>query len=335
MFGISPMTWKLWIRFGKVPAGRILSDICGGKRSFYTQEELEQIRVQLETPDASRPYRDAERPGEYVLPAGMVRRDEAWGMFGVNRCAWERWERQALIECGEMMFVAGGGRLKVYPLAELKRLLAAFGKFSPPYADPERPGCVRVPLSGRGLVRREAIIDAADLPLVETGTCSCSGGAKHGLSGGRSDVHVSFHAPGGTPVPLRRIIMGVAGREQQVGHLNEDPLDCRRENLVVQTVSERSWGARKKTLIRNKPPSSRFKGVYWDSWSSKWRAAIKCHGVSRKLGRFGDEVAAAEAYDEAARELFGEHAWLNFPDGVEARLAMESAKAESDSRAAA
>jgi hypothetical protein len=330
------MTWKLWVHQGKVPAGRILPDVCGGKRSFYTPEELEQIRVHLETPDASRPYRDAERPGEYVVPAGMVQRDEAWGMFGVSQNTWYGWEKKGLIECGEMMFVAGGGRLKVYPLAELKRLLAAFGKFSPPYADLERPGCVRVPLCGRReMLRREAIIDAVDLALVETGTCSCAGGGKQGSGGGRSDVHVSFHAPGGTPVPLRRIIMGVAGREQQVGHLNEDPLDCRRENLVVQTICERSWGARKMKLIKNKPPTSRFKGVYWDAWSSKWRAGIKCNGVDRKLGRFGDEIAAAEAYDEAARELFGEHARLNFPDGVDARLAIEAATSEADSRVAA
>jgi hypothetical protein len=49
-----------------------------------------------------------------------------------------------------------------------------------------------------------------------------------------------------------------------------------------------------------------------------------------RLGRFRDELAAAEAYDEAARELFGEYARLNFPDGVDAWLQADAAKAADD-----
>lgn len=336
MFGISLMTWQSWVGQGKVPAGKIISGFRGGRRSVYTLDELHRIREAMLTPDPSRPYRDPERPGAYVMPAGMVRREEAWGLFGVSRPTWERWERQGLMNCGEMLYVAGGGvRLKVYPLAELKRLLAAFGRFAPPYPDPDRPGCVRVPLTGRGTKRPEAIIDAADLALVEAGTCSCAGGGEQGSAGGRCDVHVSFHAPGGRPVPLRRLIMGVAGREHQVGHLNDDPLDCRRENLIVRTVAQRSYTTRKREIVSGRPTTSRFKGVYFETFTGRWRARIQCNGVQRILGRFRNEVAAAEAYDEAARELFGEHAWLNFPDGADARLANEAPSREADSRAAA
>jgi hypothetical protein len=42
--------------------------------------------------------------------------------------------------------------------------------------------------------------------------------------------------------------------------------------------------------------------------------------VHRYIGRFDDELAAAEAYDEAARDVFGEHAYLNFPDGIDGAL---------------
>jgi hypothetical protein len=46
-------------------------------------------------------------------------------------------------------------------------------------------------------------------------------------------------------------------------------------------------------------------------------------GKTKRLGRFGDQMAAAVAYDEAATQYFGEHARLNFPDGVDAWLEKE------------
>ena len=52
----------------------------------------------------------------------------------------------------------------------------------------------------------------------------------------RASANVLPAGMGGRPVPLRRLIMGVAGREQQVGHLNDDPLDCRRENRQSQNL---------------------------------------------------------------------------------------------------
>ena len=67
-----------------------------------------------------------------------------------------------------------------------------------------------------------------------------------------------------------------------------------------------------------RPCSSRFKGVCFEKFTGKWRAAIVVDAKTIRLGRFRDETAAAEAYDEAARELFGEHARPNFPDGIDA-----------------
>ena len=70
--------------------------------------------------------------------------------------------------------------------------------------------------------------------------------------------------------------------------------------------------------------TSRFKGVCWDKRRGKWKAYIKKDQVMRNIGMFRDELAAAQAYDEAARELFGEHARTNFPDGVDAWLSKEA-----------
>jgi hypothetical protein len=184
-----------------------------------------------------------------------------------------------------------------------------------------------VPLEGRDIQRREAIIDADAVPLIE-------GGKAHWATGGAETGFVGYWSADVGQVPLRRLIMNITDSDLNVRHLNGDPLDCRRENLVVRTVKQRSWNAKKIRSINGRAPTSDFKGVYWDKRTKQWRAGIKAHGKDYKLGRFGSEVAAAEAYDEMARELFGEHAYLNFPDGIDAWLQQqaEELKAEAGER---
>jgi hypothetical protein len=172
-----------------------------------------------------------------------------------------------------------------------------------------------VPLGGRDIKRREAIVDAECLPLIEGGSCSWSSHKDSGF--------VAFTRGATRGVPLRRIIMGMTGSDLNVRHANDDPLDCRRENLVAWTVKQRTRNTRKIKAIKGVPPTSRFKGVYWESYTKKWRAVIGVDGKTKRLGRFGDQMAAAVAYDEAATQYFGEHARLNFPDGVEAWLEKE------------
>ena len=159
-------------------------------------------------------------------------------------------------------------------------------------------------------------IDAESLPLIEEGHCHIAGVGK--------GAFVSFWNSRGNHVPLRRLIMGVEGAGFNVRHLNDDPLDCRRENLVVRTIRQRTRNMRKAMSIKGRPPTSRFKGVYWHKATKRWQARITVDGKDRRLGRFGDEISAAVAYDEAAQLWFGEHARLNFPDGVDAWLEAEA-----------
>lgn len=63
------------------------------------------------------------------------------------------------------------------------------------------------------------------------------------------------------------------------------------------------------------PTSSKFKGVCFDKKWGKWTAQIT-NGKKIHLGRFGTELEAAQAYDKAAKEHFGEFAVLNFPTKV-------------------
>ena len=57
--------------------------------------------------------------------------------------------------------------------------------------------------------------------------------------------------------------------------------------------------------------SSDYKGVTWDR--NKWKARVSYKGVTYDLGRFDDEIKAAQAYDRKARELDPKFAFLNFP----------------------
>ena len=109
---------------------------------------------------------------------------------------------------------------------------------------------------------------------------------------------------------MHRVIMDAQPGEQ-VDHINRDGLDNRRENLRLCSSSQNNGNQRKTR------GSSRFKGVSWHKEGRKWQTGIKLHGTQRHLGLFTDEVEAAHAYDDAAREKFGEFARVNFPVGGE------------------
>jgi len=49
-------------------------------------------------------------------------------------------------------------------------------------------------------------------------------------------------------------------------------------------------------------------------------AQIKHKGVTQRLGLYDDPAEAARVRDRKAVELFGEYAWLNFPDEVQGRI---------------
>jgi hypothetical protein len=316
MFGVARLTWKSWVVQGKVPRGKWFLIPGGGRCYLWAVEDVKRMLEEMRGPDKA--YWDPENPGFYRVPPGYVGRKEAWRMFGVDKGTWKRWEREGQITCGKRV---NRGGPKLYKVEDLERLLEEFGRYVPPYPDPDRPGCYRVPLSGWDIRRREAIISAEDLPIVEGERWGWNAGA--GRS--RDDRGYVAHSKRGETTPLHRIIMGVTDPSLTVMHVNDDPLDCRRENLVLRTFSERSGAARKQRTYRGRQCTSRYKGVCWSEEKGKWVAQIKMEGRHRCLGYFDDEIAAAEAYDEAAIRAWGEHARLNFPNGIDAELARAAA----------
>ena len=188
------------------------------------------------------------------------------------------------------------------------------------------PAVARVPVFAPDGVARDALIDAADLPAVA--------GARWYWAinldpGAPVTGCVATRLPDGGQEALRLRLLGATPAERtRTSHLNGDRLDFRRANLVLKDGSEHIHGSRKmRRTGRGEAPTSRFKGVFWRSGEGKWAANIMKDGVAHRLGRFDDEIAAAQAYYEAARELYGPLAYQNFPDGVDARLEREAVEA--------
>jgi hypothetical protein len=95
-----------------------------------------------------------------------------------------------------------------------------------------------------------------------------------------------------------------------VDHTNGDGLDNRRENIRPCTPSQNQMN--RINLTNN---TSGYRGVVWRKDTQMWRAKIGKDGRHIYVGHFANPVDAARAYDDAARELFGEFARLNFPEG--------------------
>lgn len=109
---------------------------------------------------------------------------------------------------------------------------------------------------------------------------------------------------------LHRELMS-AQKGQQVDHINGNGLDCRRSNMRIATRSQNCHN-RKGWVHRSFP----YKGIGKSTRS--WNASIFLPGRKRLYrGGFATAEDAALAYDEMAREHFGEFAALNFPNTTE------------------
>ena len=108
---------------------------------------------------------------------------------------------------------------------------------------------------------------------------------------------------------MHRLILGLTDRETIVDHKNGNGLDNRRKNLRICTDA---LNGRNRTHPR-KGTSSRYKGVHWRKDKKKWHAEVVLFYKKHYLGLFTSEIAAARAYDRAARRLHGRFAALNFP----------------------
>lgn len=101
---------------------------------------------------------------------------------------------------------------------------------------------------------------------------------------------------------MHNFIMGF----KDVDHINGNGLDNQRYNLRKATNQQNCMNRQSR---RNS--SSKFKGITWYKPTKKWKAQIVLNNEHIHLGMFNSEIEAAKAYNQKAKELFGEFARLN------------------------
>ena len=153
----------------------------------------------------------------------------------------------------------------------------------------------------------EAIIDAADVPLVE-------------------GVNWYFHKDRRTAYAYRCLPRGPSGRQKTlsmhsvilpseggllIDHIDTNGLNNRRNNLRLCTNAQ---NCQNKNLQSNN--TTGIRGVYWVEEVGKWRAIITVNQKRINIGYFGTAEAAASAYAEAQEIYHGA-----FARGVHARRA--------------
>jgi hypothetical protein len=124
-----------------------------------------------------------------------------------------------------------------------------------------------------------------------------------GYTRDRTRAYAYTHDEHNRSVLMHRLIMKPPPGKV-VDHKNGNGLDNRRCNLRICNQAQN---------LCNRGPFGKtcpkFKGV--SPRGDKWVA-----GVGKEyLGLFNNDVEAAKARDRRAREVYGEHAWLNFPPG--------------------
>jgi hypothetical protein len=125
---------------------------------------------------------------------------------------------------------------------------------------------------------------------------------------GRLRVVTSIRGEDGPrSVTLGKFLMRPRKGKQVYPRRFNEGLDYRKSNLVICDLKDRQRLLAK----RRTKTSSPYRGVSYSSADGKWKAGIEVNGHAMNLGHFENEAIAAQAYNKAAAEYFGEMAYQN------------------------
>jgi len=150
-----------------------------------------------------------------------------------------------------------------------------------------------------------AIVDDEDYPLVSQYKwhADCQLGMWYAISGKHPQI------------TMHRLILGLQpGDGEGVDHVDRNGLNNRRSNIRIATRSQNMANTKKSSGGRADfwGLNSKYKGVTRRNGSRKWYVQIQVNGKTIHLGSYDDEMVAAQVYDDAAKEYFGEFARCNF-----------------------
>lgn len=164
----------------------------------------------------------------------------------------------------------------------------------PEPAETPEPGAALIPLTQN----KVAIVDVADFEWLSR--------YKWHVKRMGEKFYACRSEMGRTILMHRQIMQAPKG--MVVDHKKDGSLNNRRRNLRICTQAQNRYNSRP---AGNK---SGFKGVY--PQGDKWYGVVEHKGKQHYAGTHDTPAEAARARDRLAVKLFGEYAWLNFPDEV-------------------
>jgi hypothetical protein len=108
-------------------------------------------------------------------------------------------------------------------------------------------------------------------------------------------------------VYMHQLILPIPSKDLTVDHIDNDGLNNVKSNLRLATRTQQSQNRRKQI----NGITSKYKGVRFHNRDHAWEANIVYNGKHIYLGSFDTEIAAAKAFNRAAKRYHGEFASLN------------------------
>jgi hypothetical protein len=161
---------------------------------------------------------------------------------------------------------------------------------------------IAIPCKGEVFI---ALVDDEDYPVVSRHTWAIL------WSGRRPYAFTRLYnenKKNGKTFLMHHLILGISS---MTDHRNNNSLDNQKANLRPATRQQNSANVPKFKTKNGKPCSSKYKGVHKYASNGKFRATIGYNKKIIQLGTFVHEDDAGRAYNEKAKELFGDYACLN------------------------